>query len=899
VTIVAGALGGLGLIDCPPASALPTVTTEAFFDSTPGEYIGAGKQYVLPTVTVSGTESGTVELQVSNASDSFTIGLAAAPGQNLVPGTYENVQRTASRTAGHPGLDVYGDARGCSTVDGRFVVDDATYDLSGNVLTFSARFESHCDTSIAALFGVVSYHSTAPYRTRSAIPGGLSFNSSGGAAATNSFSITNNGPAALTPAYTINGIDAPNFSVTTNTCGSSLASGASCTIGVTYTPGTGATAYAYLHYSDELAPLGSADEPAQAGQGWRILLTGNGGGGTTTGTAGVYPLTAAYLDAEPGSLIGQSHQIVLPTVRYTGLRGAGAYPMFQATSPTHSFDLSFAAPAGSPLIPGTYEDAQRFGFQAAGHPGLDVSGDSLGCNTVAGRFVVDEATYDGNGDVLTFSVRFELHCEGGSVATFGALSFDSSKPFHTRDLAPTAVDVTSPNGSPGSAPLTITNDGPSSLTPSVVSITGSNAADFAVTGNTCPATLAAGASCTLTITYTPSTNSSEGAVLAYSDELAPLGSPSETAGAGSGRHVALSGSIVNQPAVSVCAQGSDDQTFYCGDVADNPGGTTYGGKLSPVTDGNYDYVYARGSDGHLYQFSDATGSSQTTDVTAATTGGPTISSSPSAVFDGSNLQVFAVASDSGHLVDYENNGASGSWTVTDLNAAEPGSPLVTGFLSPTVLGVVHLYADTVAGTLVEIDNDNLGGHAWNFYDLSSFVGGGVPVSGAPGPVLIGGVPHIYIRASGSSDLLEFVADHMWGHIWNAYDQTTGQGAPTLSGDPIPLLIGDTPHVYLDDAATGDLVEVIADHLWGRIWNAYDQTRESGAPTLTGDPSAILVNGIPEVFENAGGTLVEVAADHQYGNTWNAYAFNTPQAISGDPSALIGEQGAPELFYFLT
>ncbi len=178
---------------------------------------------------------------------------------------------------------------------------------------------------------------------------------------------------------------------------------------------------------------------------------------------------------------------------------------------------------------------------------------------------------------------------------------------------------------------------------------------------------------------------------------------------------------------------------------------------------------------------------------------------------------------------------------------------------------MHLYTTNAAnGDLIEVDNDGLGGHAWNFYDESQNAGGGVPVAGAPGPVLIGGTPQIYLRAAGSGDLIEFVADHLWGNIWNACDQTVDQGAPTLSGDPIPLLIGGTPHVYVDDASTGDLVEVIADHLWGQIWNSYDQTTSSGAPPLTGDPSAILVNGIPEVFENASGYLVEVATDQLSG-----------------------------------
>jgi hypothetical protein len=115
----------------------------------------------------------------------------------------------------------------------------------------------------------------------------------------------------------------------------------------------------------------------------------------TTGFSG------AFLDSEPGDYLGQGKTYSLPTVTYNGLRGA--YPTFTVSSPADSFQVWFAAPAGQPLVPGTYESAQRYDTRAAGHPGLDVFGDSRGCNAVAGRFIIDDATYDASGNVLTFS----------------------------------------------------------------------------------------------------------------------------------------------------------------------------------------------------------------------------------------------------------------------------------------------------------------------------------------------------------------------------------------------------------------------------------------------------------------------------------------------------------------
>ena len=80
----------------------------------------------------------------------------------------------------------------------------------------------------------------------------------------------------------------------------------------------------------------------------------------------------------------------------------------------------------------------RFPFQDPGHPGLDVSGDGRGSNTLTGWFRVDEVAYGPNGEVLVFAATFEQHSEGkprrlrgqvyynaGSTTTGGVLLNDS------------------------------------------------------------------------------------------------------------------------------------------------------------------------------------------------------------------------------------------------------------------------------------------------------------------------------------------------------------------------------------------------------------------------------------------------------------------------------------------
>jgi len=81
--------------------------------------------------------------------------------------------------------------------------------------------------------------------------------------------------------------------------------------------------------------------------------------------------------------------------------------------------MTLSAPLGQSLAPGVYEGAARWPFQSPGQPGLDVSGDGRGCNTLTGRFEVIEAVYGPAGYVERFHATFEQHCEGAAAALIG------------------------------------------------------------------------------------------------------------------------------------------------------------------------------------------------------------------------------------------------------------------------------------------------------------------------------------------------------------------------------------------------------------------------------------------------------------------------------------------------
>ena len=105
---------------------------------------------------------------------------------------------------------------------------------------------------------------------------------------------------------------------------------------------------------------------------------------------------------------------------------------------------SFSSSAmGQPLTVGTYLDAERAAFASAGHPGLDVSFQNRGSNTVTGWFEVESILYHADATALNgfvidyFRVNFEQHSEGLEPALFGTFEYSAvPEPATALALAP-------------------------------------------------------------------------------------------------------------------------------------------------------------------------------------------------------------------------------------------------------------------------------------------------------------------------------------------------------------------------------------------------------------------------------------------------------------------------------
>jgi hypothetical protein len=145
-----------------------------------------------------------------------------------------------------------------------------------------------------------------------------------------------------------------------------------------------------------------------------------------------------------------------------------------------SFALEFAAKPGSTLQPGVYKNVERAALRSANRPGLDVTGNGHGCNTVSGWFEVEDIASDAFGQVERLKVLYEFHCEGLPAAIFGEVRYAEPDGVTPTELRWPASQFGQPTAAAGVALVSTTG-----LNVASASITGSGADDFAVSFANC------------------------------------------------------------------------------------------------------------------------------------------------------------------------------------------------------------------------------------------------------------------------------------------------------------------------------------------------------------------------------------------------------------------------------
>jgi len=442
-------MGGAGAVSATAPSSVVVMFSDA------GDYIGGGVPREFDSgngqISVSGTSSYlTVDVGGGSAGDSFGMDFAAPPGDVLVTGgIYTAAQRAPFRTAGHPGIDISGDGRGCNTDSGLFEVRDIATNAGGGISKLWIVYEQHCEGGRAALWGEVKLGEDAS-GTPLVAPGIVRWPASDVGASGSVVPVTVKalgGPVTIGVAQ-LAGSNASDYVIRSDECsGRSLAVGGSCQVWLRFVPSAAGTRLATLQLSDG------------SGAAYDVPLQGFAYGGVTQVT----------MTSDPGDYIGQgeseSYTLAADQISLGGGRSHAAYGINGASGDWWTAD--FVPAHGDILVAGsTYANATRYPFNGNG-PGLDVSGNGRGCNTLTGAFTVNAADFAADGTLRSASISFVQHCEGATPSLRGTFAFragDTTSPAPWMlsnapvpappppSASPPAIDSVAPSsGAPGTA----------------------------------------------------------------------------------------------------------------------------------------------------------------------------------------------------------------------------------------------------------------------------------------------------------------------------------------------------------------------------------------------------------------------------------------------------------------
>jgi len=277
--------------------------------------------------------------------------------------------------------------------------------------------------------------------------------------------LENTGSASLSiSSVAVSGTYASRFAQSNN-CGKSLAAGASCTISLTFSPNTTGLRFATLNISTS----------AEGGQK-SVSLNGVGVAGTTP-AAGLSPGSLAFASQPVGTT-----------------SGAGTATLDNAG--TGALSISSVTITGA--NPGDFAQANNCGSSLPA------------------------------GSTCTFSITFTPAASGSRAALLSVADNSAGSPqtvslsgtgtVASASLSPTSLSFgnQSVNTKSGIRTATLTNGGKAALSLSGIAVTGANAGDFAQT-NTCGSSVAAGASCTISVTFDPTASGSRSASVSFSD----------------------------------------------------------------------------------------------------------------------------------------------------------------------------------------------------------------------------------------------------------------------------------------------------------------------------------------------------------------------------------------------
>ena len=292
--------------------------------------------------------------------------------------------------------------------------------------------------------------------------------------------LSNPGAAALTiTSISVTGTNASSFAQSNN-CGSSLAASATCTITVVFTPASAGSLNAAISVADN--------------------ATGSPQSATVTGT-GTQPqaVLAPNPLAFPSTVVGTA---------------ATALPMTLSNPGTAALAITGISVTGA--------NASSFG-----------QSNNCGTSLAVGATCTITVTFT-PGSASALSAAISVADNATSSPQSAAVTGTGTTPLIPQAVLspnPLAFPSTTINTSATPLPMTLSNPGTAALAITGISVTGTNASSFGETNN-CGATLAAGATCTITVSFTPASAAGFSAAISVADNAA--GSPQSAVVTGTG-----------------------------------------------------------------------------------------------------------------------------------------------------------------------------------------------------------------------------------------------------------------------------------------------------------------------------------------------------------------------------
>ena len=493
-----------------PPPPPPVSNDYATMVSEPEEYVGGGTDRLFnePGAVSITSENGAVHVKTEAKGEHFFFEFAAPSGRQLEVGEYTEAEGP-SKTKDLPGISISGDGRSCGESVGRFVIKDIHLSVSGSVERFWASYEQDCGgIGGRPLFGEISFGEPATTAPELVQPSAIEWprTSVGASSAQVPITVTAGESGAQVAAVSLAGAKPADFAIASDTCvGTTLAPRQTCQIGLLTKPTQAGPRAAQVVITDKTGakttvPLSvnpNPPAPAPASNNYVTMVWELDGAGAET-------RTKVFNESGALSVTGTKHHVSV----YVEAEG-------------DQFLFDFAPAAGKELQDGEYVEAERYGFETRGSPGMSVDGDGSGCNHDFGRFVIRDIHFDTSGNVERFSAFYEQHCEQpGAPALFGEISYGESPTTAPELVQPSAVEwPRTPVGmSSVQVPVTVTA-GESGAQVDSVSLAGTDSADFSIAGDTCVGTtLAPAETCQIALSTKPTKAGPRGAQLVLTDK---------------------------------------------------------------------------------------------------------------------------------------------------------------------------------------------------------------------------------------------------------------------------------------------------------------------------------------------------------------------------------------------